>query len=236
MALILILIVFAFIFLKSRTIAQTISNNYYIIQGGDIEQKILINPQVPQAESPTYTAKIYSGENYQIITGFENIQNSDFFSFSVLSNLVDYGPLTPTNPVFRTTGLIISRGSSWGYSVFSFEDHELSDPNNNFIPDTTCDNGACSETVSAEWSGNLSFGFGYRCENLDNSGCIEDFSQADYFKQFANDSKSEPSQPILNSFSPNKKAKIKYKVNISGNQNKSNYSNSITLIAVPDLQ
>lgn len=219
MALIFILIVFAFIFLKSRIIAQTISNNNYTIQGGDIEQKTLINPEDSQNQPSGSSSDMYS----------------EPFSFSLSDNLVDYGPLTPTNPVFRTTELIISRGSSWGYSVFSFEDHELRDPNNNFIPDTTCDNGACSETVSAQWSGNLSFGFGYRCENPDNSGCIEDFSKADYFKQFANDSKSEPSQPILNSFNPSKKAIIKYKVNISGNQNKSNYSNSIILIAVPNL-
>jgi len=235
MPLILILIVFTFIFLKNRTIAQTISNNYYTIQGGDIEQKTLINPQAPQAEPPTYTAKMYSGENYHVITGFENIQNSDLFSFSVSDNLVDYGPLTPTNPVFRTTDLIISKGSSRSYSVFAFEDHEIRDPNNNFIPDITCDNGACSETVSAQWSSNLSFGFGYRCEEVDSSVCTEDFSKAYYFKQFANDSKSESPQAILNGSSPKKKAKIKYKVNISGNQNKSNYSNSIIFIAVPNL-
>lgn len=215
----LILIITSFIILINRTIAQSASNNSYIIQGGEIESSTQ-----SLDKSSDETTNTYFGENYQ----------DQPFSFSVSNNLVDYGPLNPTNPVSRTTDLIISKWSSRGYSVFAFEDRQLSDPNNNFIPDTTCDNGTCSQTSSAQWSGNLSFGFGYRCENSDNSGCTEDFSKTDYFKQFANDSKSESFQAMINSFD-SRKAKIEYKVNISNNQAKSKYSNSITFIAIPNL-
>lgn len=226
--LVLILTVTAFTILRNRTLAQSASNNSYILQGGEIEQRILTNPDDSSRQSSDKisdkTANTYSGKNYQ----------DQPFSFSISNNLVDYGPLTPTNPVLRTTDLIISKGSSRGYSVFAFEDHELRNPNNNLIPDTTCDNGTCSQTSSAVWSGNLSFGFGYRCEKEDNSGCSEDFSKPDYFKQFANDSKSENFQPIINGFD-SKKARIDYKVNIPNNQAKSSYSNSITFIAIPNL-
>jgi len=234
----LILIIIAFIILRNRTIAQSASNSSYVLQGGEIEQKTFVNPGEPSAESfyksPSKTANVYLGENYQVATEFENIEDKQPFAFSISNTLVDYGSLTPTNPVFRTTDLIISKGSSRGYSVFAFANRQLTDVSNNSIPDTTCDNGTCSETSSAQWSGNLSFGFGYRCENADSSGCTDDFSKADYFKQFANDSKSESYQAIINSFD-SKKAKIEYKVNISNNQAESSYSNSIIFIAIPNL-
>src|SRR3989344_5222872 len=226
--LVLILIAVAFIILRNRTLAQGTSNDSYIMQDGEIEQKTLTSPGGSPAKASSKnsdkTTDIYFGENYQ----------DQPFSFSISNNLVDYGPLTPTNPVFRTTDLIVSKGSLRNYSVFAFANRQLSDANNNSIPDTTCDNGDCSETSSGAWNGNLSFGFGYRCENSDGSGCTEDFSGTDYFKQFSNDSKSESYQAVINSID-SKKAKIEYKVNISNNQPKSSYSNSITFIAVPDL-
>ena len=215
MAAVLILIIIAFMILRNRTLAQNVSNNSYMIQGGDIEQKTFIN----------------SGESSNANS---DKTTTEPFSFSVSDNLIDYGPLIPTNPIFRTSELAISKGASRGSSVFAFEDRPLSDSNNNFIPDTTCDSGTCSETSSAIWSSNLSFGFGFRCENEDNSGCLEDFSKADYFKQFADNSKSEQYQAITSGFD-SKKAKIKYKVNIANNQAKSSYSNSITFIAIPNL-
>ena len=226
--LVLILIVTAFIILRNRTLAQNASNNSYTIQGGDIEQKTQSSDK-----SSDKTTNTYFGENYQVTTGFEDIEDSHPFSFSVSNNLVDYGPLTATNPVSRTTDLIISKGSSRGYSVFAFANRELSDVNNNSIPDTTCDNGTCSETSSAQWSGNLSFGFGYRCE-IEAPPCSKDFLIENSFKQFANDSKSEAYEAIINSFD-SRKAKIEYKVNISNNQAKNSYSNSITFIAIPNL-
>jgi len=227
--LVLILIVIAFIILRNRTLAQSASNNSYTIRGGDLEQKTLTSPGDSSGQSSDK-----SSDKTQVTAGFEEIEDSQPFSFSVSNNLVDYGPLTPTNPVSRTTDLIISKGSSRGYSVFAFANRELSDVNNNSIPDTTCDNGTCSETSSGVWSGNLSFGFGYRCENADGSICTEDFLGIGYFKQFANDSKSEAYQAIINGFD-SRKAKIEYKVNISNNQAKSSYSNSITFIAIPNL-
>ena len=226
--LVLILIVTAFIILRNRTLAQNASNNSYTIQGGDIEQKTQSSDK-----SSDKTTNTYFGENYQVTTGFEDIEDSHPFSFSVSNNLVDYGPLTATNPVSRTTDLIISKGSSRGYSVFAFANRELSDVNNDSIPDTTCDNGTCSETSSGVWSGNLSFGFGYRCE-IEASPCSKDFLIENSFKQFANDSKSEAYEAIINSFD-SRKAKIEYKVNISNNQAKNSYSNSITFIAIPNL-
>jgi len=226
--LVLILIVTAFIILRNRTLAQNASNNSYTIQGGDIEQKTQSSDK-----SSDKTTNTYFGENYQVTTGFEDIEDSHPFSFSVSNNLIDYGPLTPTNPVSRTTNLVISKGSSKGYSVFAFANRELSDVNNNSIPDTTCDNGTCSETSSGVWSGNLSFGFGYRCE-IEASPCSKDFLIENSFKQFANDSKSEAYEAIINSFD-SRKAKIEYKVNISNNQAKNSYSNSITFIAIPNL-
>src|SRR3989344_9276939 len=152
--LVLIFLVIAFIILRNQTLAQNASNNSYILQGGEIEQKTFTNSGNSATESShkstDETANTYFGENYQVIVGFEDIKDVQSFSFLVSDRLVDYGPLTPTNPVSRTTDLVISKGSSRGYSIFSFEDRQLSDINNNSIPDTTCDSCTCSETTSAQ--------------------------------------------------------------------------------------
>ncbi len=231
------LIVIGFIVFRNQTIAQSASNKSYIMQGGEIEQKTLINPiespSKPSDKNSEKTSNIYFGENYQVISE-SNQEDSQALSFSISNNLVDYGKLTPANPVSRIIDLTVSESPSRGYSVFTFENNELSDAHNNFIPDTTCDNGTCSEISSALWSSNLSFGFGYRCENTDGSGCTEDFSEKGYFKQFANESKSEAYQIIINDLN-SRKAKIELKANISNTQTKSSYSNSIIFIAVPNL-
>ena len=140
--------------------------------------------------SPSASAQTMSNDNYRLQLDAVNIihpkstvknntlgvtserpakkQSEQFFTFSISQTLIDFSTLSPTNPIKRSNKLTISSGSSNGYSVIAFEDKELSSsPTSNvalassaFIPDTTCDNGLCSEAVSAAWTNPLTYGFG----------------------------------------------------------------------------
>lgn len=181
---------------------------------------------------------LYSGTNYKIRAGFEYIYSIIKFQFSISSTLVDFGTLTPTNPVTRTQTLTISNGSANGYTVTASENHPLIvDSTGAVIPDTTCDGGTCTETTSAAWSNTLTYGFGYRCDDISGTDCASGFTTGTYYKQFADDSASETEQSVMTgaNVGRNKQVQITYKANISGTQPGGLYRNVITYIATPTL-
>lgn len=209
--------------------AQTMSNDYYMLQQKDINDRTL---RKPIQQNPPNAIQPISGT---VISGFEGFDNKSPLVFSISQTLIDFGTLSPNNPVLRTDKLTILTGSVYNYSVLSFENYQLSSEKGDSIPDTTCDNGSCNEAVTASWSNPLTFGLGYRCDNLTGADCGNGFSDRAFYKQFADSSKSKTQQPILSGIgSPGeKKAQITYKINISASQAQSTYSNVITYIAVP---
>jgi hypothetical protein len=148
--------------------------------------------------------------------------------------LIDYGELSATTPVSRTTTLSVSSPEK-GYEVFGSEDHPLLSSTNVAIPDTSCDNGACSEITESVWADTLTYGFGYRCDNRNGQNCPNEFSEIDGYKQFASLSSNELPQTLMVSHKPgnNNQVKITYKLNISGTQAAGAYKNTITYIATP---
>jgi hypothetical protein len=165
------------------------------------------------------------------------IQPSTPFSFNISSDLIDYGPLSPTNQIYRTLNLSISNLNKKGFIVIAYENHPLiTTGSNSFIPDSTCDNGSCSEVTSSIWTNTLTYGFGYRCDIVNNNDCPIDFNQRDYYKQFSDNSKNETGQVIMSSNLPalDHETQITYKVNISKTQADGSYNNTITYIAVPE--
>ena len=177
-----------------------------------------------------------SNPNYKVRAGFQYISSIIPFAFSIDSTNIDFGPLSPTNPVTRTNLLTISNGSANGYSVTAFENHELLVPAiGAVIPDTTCDDGTCTQSTSAAWTSALTYGFGYRCDNVTGTDCATGFASADNYKQFADNSKSETAQSVMSgaNVGRNKQVRITYKLNISAMQAAGLYSNVITYIATP---
>lgn len=164
------------------------------------------------------------------------LQAPTSFSFNVTSDIIDYGPLSPTNQIYRTSNLNISNTDKKGFIVLAYENHPLmTTGSNSFIPDSTCDNGSCSEVTNAIWTNTLTYGFGYRCDNVSSNNCSLGFDQNDYYKQFSDNSKNEAAQIIMsgNLTGSNHETQITYKVNISKTQANGSYSNTITYIAVP---
>lgn len=178
---------------------------------------------------------LYSGSNYKVRAGFQYIKSIIPFRFAISSLLLDFGSLTPTNPVTRTNQLTISNGSAYGYTVTAFETQPLKNNTNGWaIPDTTCDNGLCSESTSASWTNVLTYGFGYRCDNVTGTDCAT-FTTADDYKQFANNLAGETPQAVMTgtNVGRNKQVQITYKVNVSGTQPAGSYQTAIIYIATP---
>lgn len=225
--LILLLILTTYYLLHSTlpASAQTMSNQDYIIKTENVETVSDTNSTSDNEVKP-------ATENLNLsISGKVNLP----FSISLSSDVVDFGILSPTNPIIRTVNLSVDSLSTNGYSVIVSENHPLKNEEN-FIPDTTCDNGECSEEESQEWTNTLTYGFGYRCDNVIGLDCHNSFTKTNFYKHFADISNIQYPQSIMNGLGSKKSdVRISYKVNISGNQAKDSYSNTVTYIAVPNF-
>lgn len=220
--------------------AVTMSNDNYTIEMGDFnmaagtvsDSKHKLGTTVGQTAPGLFT-----GKNFKVKSGFEYIYPFSSFSFSLSESVIDFGPLSATNPVTRNALLAISNAPPQGYRVFTYEDHPLMAPNNTTIPDSTCDNGLCTEQTADSWTNTLTYGFGYRCDNVEGTDCDKSFRSQNSFRQFANKARNESFQSLMSSNKPFAKAKtqITYKVNISGTQMPGTYTNTITYIAVPGI-
>lgn len=219
--------------------AFTMSNGSWIIEMGNLNSAAgkPSNSNFKLGVTVGETGRgLYTGTNYTVRAGFQYISSIIRFRFSISNLLIDFGTLTPTNPVKRTNILTISNGSANGYAVTAFENHELLVPaTGSLIPDTTCNSGLCTESTAASWpdASILVYGFGYRCDNISGSDCVS--FPTDFYKQFADNSKSETPQAVMSSLNVgrNRQSQITYKVNISGTQAAGRYSNVITYIATP---
>lgn len=238
-----------FPFAVPSALAQEMTNDFYKIQMGNF------NSIAGISEGDAYKINITSGEtapnlntgtNYQVKAGFQYIPRKKGFSFSISSALIDFGTLTPTNPITRTAVLNVSNLSAPGYIVTASQNHQLLSPvSGAIIPDTTCDKGYCSETLSANWENTLTYGFGYRCDaesilvrGKKSKGCLDNdltfYLNKNFYRQFADLSKAEKATTIINGNTGlNQKATLTYKVNISTSQLAGVYTNSVTYIAIP---
>ncbi len=155
-------------------------------------------------------------------------------TFTITNSILSFGILSPTTPVYRTTNIYIKNFIK-GTIVTAYEDHPLLiSATSMTIPDSTCDNGSCSETTSSLWENTLTYGFGYRCDDIIGKSCPVDFGLKNYYRQFSDLSKNELTQVIMSeNTSSNIEAQITYKINTSKTQTKGSYSNTITYIASP---
>lgn len=241
----LLLLVACYLLLAPAAQAQTMSNKDYKIkmQGFNSISGTTNNADYNIRSTAGELSPIVSeGVNFKVRTGTENIASSLPFSVSLSSEIIDFGSLTPTNPIVRTLDLNIYSLSAYGYSILAYENHPLQSENAN-IPDTTCDNGECSHESAKEWINTLTYGFGYRCDNVIGVDCDSSFSNAEgtpsgpnFYKHFADGSNRQAEQSVMSGIgSKNKQARMSYRVNIAGNQAEGIYSNIVTYIAVPSF-
>lgn len=235
--------------LPSPANAFRMANDFFIINLGNFNS---IAGQVSGGNNKlTFTSGelspgFYSGTNYKLCAGFYGgifcnqtsvASTSPTFEFSVNPTSIDFGTIDPTSPVSRTNTLTVTGSQPFTYTVTTRENHPLRATTNAFIPDTTCDNGLCSSTTATAWTNTLTYGFGYRCDNVSGTDCVIDFSTANYFKAFANSELGKPAETVMNGTTQTTGAssQITYKVNVSASQQPGTYTNTITYIAVPSF-
>lgn len=226
--------------------AFTMSNAFYIIILGNLNS-IAGQPSNGSVKL-TFTsgelgAGLFTGTNYTICAGFyggvsctKSTVVSGLFTFTVTPTDLDFGTVDPTSPVTRTNILNVLSTAS-GYSVTGSENHSLQTASGSAtIPDTTCDNGLCTLNIASSWTSNLTYGFGYRCDNVAQTDCIS--FPSNYYQPFANAQLSEQPQIIMHNTSGSlseKQSQVTYKVNVSGSQLPGVYTNTITYIASPNF-
>lgn len=219
--------------------AFTMSNLNYILEMGNLNSFAgkKSNDQFTLTDTGGQLAPgLYSGTNYKVKAGFQYIYPFVAFRFSISNLFIEFGTISPTTPVTRTNILTVSNGSAYGYQVTAFENHQLLSPSSGqIIPNTTCDAGTCTTTTAAAWTSTLTYGFGYRCDNLSGTDCSSDFATSTFYKQFPDDSAGQSPVAVMTgtNIGRNKQGQITYKVNISGAQPAGLYSNVITYIATP---
>lgn len=219
-----------------RLYAQSMSNNNYIIQTEEINPVSatdLNSNSKPSVEKQD--PNVSESVNVKVRSGFGSELTKLPFSASLSSDIVDFGNLSPTNPIVRTIDLGIANSPIFGYSVLAFEDHALR-KDSEFIPDTTCDNGDCSQESPGVWTNTLTYGFGYRCDNLKGADCNNSFMNQIFYKHFSDISSSEVPQSITKGIgTDDKSVRLSYKANVAETQAQGEYSNTITFIAVPNF-
>lgn len=235
---------FLFLNFAQDTNALTMTNGNYIIEMGNLNSFAgnKSNGQYKLSDTGGQTgAGLYTGPNYKIRSGFQYIHSIIPFRFSIAggaASLVDFGTLDPTSPVLRYQSLSVDNNSANGYIVTVSENHSLlSAPSGKSIVDTSCDSGTCTLTTAAAWTSTLTYGFGYRCDQLGGTNyCVSDFSNSTYYKPFANLSLSgTTSQTVMQGSQAgrNQQATITYKLNISATQEAGFYTNIVQYIATP---
>jgi len=231
---------------KRSLLAQTFDSASYHIDFGNF------NMTSGRKTSANYTLTDTVGQNapgqydntgYILKAGFQYIyENNIPFSFKISDLNLNFGNLVPNVGSTVANTLTISTPTGHGYDILAIANHPLATINNrSTIPDTTCDSGTCSESVSGIWTSSSKYGFGFNAIGVNSSmvstgvGTSNFFAGPTYFRQFANSSLNETAQVIMSENIPVKDhfAKITYKVNISSIQTAGTYDNSINFIAVP---
>jgi len=175
---------------------------------------------------------LFSSTGYRVKSGFQYIHSIIPFSFQISKLAISFGTLDPETPKTDSHTLTVSAGGAGGYQVKAFENNPLKTFDGlSTITDTAC-NINCDEETAGEWTQDTKYGFGF---NIDGDDIPDDFTNTNYFRQFADISSSEIPQVIMSSIyvGKNREATITYKVNVSSIQEAGTYTNFITYIAIP---
>lgn len=196
-----------------------------------IKRNITVTPTMP--ESTKVVPKLTPPPT-NIKIGYTDTQPHSDFRFALSDNVVDFGPLSPTDFITRESLLTITGDPSYIYNVIAYQNHPLQNEKSQIIPNTRCDDGNCTDKVATDWTDPLTFGFGYHCMNINGIDCEPSFGNKDSYKTFSIQDTNLNGEVIMTGqTTKSKQSKIIYKINVPGTQPQGIYQNKITYIAVP---
>ncbi len=175
----------------------------------------------------------YDGATFTLKSGFQYIYDTlSPFKFSISDLDIPFGTLTPGVGTSATNVLTITTPYGSGYDILAVENHPLWNQYSQPIPDTTCDTGTCSESVSAPWVNTTTYGFGFKALG---AGTSTTFTNPTHYRQFANGFAGEAPQIIATETISvkDRQTTVTYKVNINNLQAAGSYQNGVIFIAVP---
>lgn len=211
---------FCLLFVAPRVSAVVMENNSYKI---DIE-RVTKSP----IQSPTQQPTIIVEKKQK-----KAILSPSSAGIATSTLLLDYGELSGTNPVTRKHSIEVQTDHSAEVTLYAFENNELiSKSSKVIIPDTTCDDGLCSEEKESLWTSTLVYGLGFRCDLQKEHGCGKRFRDERSFQQLANLSLKESAYPLF-ATSTSETLFITYKVNVPSTHTLQDYSHEITFLVVP---
>lgn len=216
---------------SSLLLAETLRSDSYMIQFG--------NFNVTSGEKSSASYKVtdtvgqiapgeYDGTGYVVKSGFQYIYPFRSLSLKISKVSIDLGILTPNSFNTDSHTIIVDTNGAGGYAVKAFERHPLRLQNASAtIRDTLCDSGTCDETTAASWTNAGNFGFGF---NVTGNDVSADFTNSNYYRQFADISNSETMKTIMSGsgVSVNRNATVTYKAASKGNQEAGNYETLVT--------
>lgn len=242
---VLLILISSFLILNSPALAQHFESGSYVIDWGNFNMtsgsKTSSNYRLTDTVGQNAPGQ-YDSNGYIVKSGFQYLYESNIkFSFAITDLTVDLGTLVPGVASTATNIISVSSPAGHGYEIYASENRPLTQAVGYTIPDTTCNSGTCTQSISGIWTSATAYGFGFNAIGINSSnvatgvGTSSIFTDSTYFRQFANVKASESPQIIMSHNLPanNHRARISYKANISPLQTAGNYENSITFIAVP---
>lgn len=223
----------------SPVIAQDMSSQNFKIQGGNFNltagskssQHYKLTDVVGQTAANVFTSK-----GYIINAGFLQSAGAAPFVFTVSPPVVDFGVLTPNMPIEKNLTIYISNGDVTGYSIKASENQPLETTAGAEIPDTVCDSSGnpCTQTQSARWTANNTYGFGYRMAGLT---IPKDFNKEGYYRPFAASRRNESAITVMESQARKVKdtGLMTLRLNTSPSQPVGQYQNVISFIALAGI-
>jgi len=205
--------------------------NFNITSGEKSSTNYNVTDTVGQTGAGPYGS--YSSGPYFIGGGFQYIYPLRDFEFSLSSLAIDLGLLLPGAHSSQSHTLTVTTRGAHGYKVYAYADHGLRHTDGaTTIPHTTCDAGGCTVSTAALWTNQNIAGFGY---NMTGTDIPADFSSANYFRPFADESLSQAMQIVMSSddLAIDNQSTMTYKAGVEGSQAAGSYATVVNFVAVP---
>ena len=184
--------------------------------------------------SKTITANEIVGPGYKAILSYDDELKSVPFTADNSVSILSFGQVKPGESLLRSNTLTIIPGSAPGFQTIGYMDHALKSVHKSEIPNTSCDNGNCTNVLPDTWTLPLTYGYGYRCDNVSNDSC--NMVLKDTYRRFSNAETNDTPVTILYSNDKLKsKVEFSHKINIPGSQKLTGYKNTLFFVTSPIL-
>lgn len=217
-------------------VAETMQSNSYILRQGNLNMTSGLKSSSSYSLTDTVgqtAAEFFSSNGYHVKAGFQYMYTLYDFSFSISNLAIALGTLTPNTFATGSHTLTVTTPGQ-GYSVTAYEVNRLQNASNplDFIADTTCNSGSCTDSSAGVWTTATNNGFGY---NVTGDDKASDFTDSTYFRPFPDISLGDTPAVVMTSSNSgkNRTSTVTYQVSIPGSQAAGEYATQIVYIATP---